>query len=454
MRKSGNIGRIAILVLLLLPGLLFSQERILHGVVKDEVTLKPVPGANIRINGSVTGTSTNAGGEFDLAVGSLPCGITVSCIGYEEGSFRVTGVPHGRVEFVLSSKAYRLKEVEIPSDKYTRVFHDRDYSVLDYELLGKNILLLVFRTNLNTSELVLLDREGDTLGRAALPDLPPASLYRDFLGNVHYIAKSGYAYQFTFNEKRGIPGFLHGIPADSLHRTFYGLIFPIGKRIYFEQVKQSGFRVVIGYYLKGTGRIVIRDYTSEKKMTEAADDQQFYAAWNTLIASQASQSGTAAGCAQSPKLGQYMNQFDQRAYRYEFYTMNYPVVKTPEDEILFFNFGDGNLERLDMDGNTRKIVPVTFHREGKNTSDTLTSGKTGWRWSSGILANQGNSEVYTSYLKNGMVRIHAIDTETGRLKRGTVLPLPFPEKIEIYNGEAFFLHKGEGENWEVVRCTL
>lgn len=62
--------------------------------------------------------------------------------------------------------------------------------------------------------------------------------------------------------------------------------------------------------------------------------------------------------------------------------------------------------------------------------------------------------MYTLYLKNDLVRIHRIDLETGQLKKGTILPLPYPEKIEIYNGEAYFLNKGMNENCKLAKCRL
>ena len=53
-----------------------------------------------------------------------------------------------------------------------------------------------------------------------------------------------------------------------------------------------------------------------------------------------------------------------------------------------------------------------------------------------------------------MYRLNRIDLETGKLKAGTILPFPFPEKIEIYDGEAFFINQGVNENRKLVKCRL
>ena len=56
-----------------------------------------------------------------------------------------------------------------------------------------------------------------------------------------------------------------------------------------------------------------------------------------------------------------------------------------------------------------------------------------------------------------MVRIRKIDMETGNLTKSYDLPFPFPEKIEIYKGDAYFLNKdagGEFEKWKLIKVKL
>lgn len=71
-----------------------------------------------------------------------------------------------------------------------------------------------------------------------------------------------------------------------------------------------------------------------------------------------------------------------------------------------------------------------------------------------ILVDQFNGNMFTAYIKAGMIRIHKVDAETGKINKGTVIPVSFPEKIEIYDGEAYFLNKGINENWKLAKCKL
>lgn len=102
-------------------------------------------------------------------------------------------------------------------------------------------------------------------------------------------------------------------------------------------------------------------------------------------------------------------------------------------------------------------VPISFHKDKILKSDTISTVRfsdSGWRWGNTILVDDFNCNVYTTYIKLGMVRINRVDLETGKLKSGTVIPFPFPEKIEIYNGEVYFINKGGNENWKLAKCEL
>lgn len=440
----------------------YSQGIVFKGLVKDEQSLKPIPEVNIRINGTTLGTATDHNGWFSVRIDTLPATLTFSCIGYQDERYDVSVSPGKRVEFLMRPKSYSLKEVNVTSTNYSFLFKNQDYSVLDYELMDDKVLLLVFRTLLKKSELILLNQVGDTVAVSSLPDIPPLRLYKDFLLNIHYFARSDYAYQVFFNKRYETLDVLYKTPVDSLEKIVSPFIFRISDRLYFQDSQSNGLGTTIGFYQKGTGKKIIRQYFNEKKANAIADDQVFYGKWNGLIASQippGDEEGllSAAKFAQSPKLGQYMNKFDTRAYKFEFYNMIYPVIRISDSLIAFFNFGDDRLELLDKDGKTIKSIPINFHKDDHSKSDAtgaINLSESGWRWGRMILTDQNNQNVYTTYHKNGMIRINRIDLTTGRLQKGTLIPLPFPEKMELYDGQAYFLNRGKDENWKLVKCQL
>ncbi len=128
--------------------------------------------------------------------------LTLSCVGYEPLHYDIDKIPGNPVELTLRQQASNLQEVDIKAIRFKYVFKDKSYSVLDYEIMGDNLLLLVFRYQLKNTELILLERGGDTLSIVPIPELKPLRLYKDFLTNIHYISTEKNAFQCVFNEKK------------------------------------------------------------------------------------------------------------------------------------------------------------------------------------------------------------------------------------------------------------
>jgi hypothetical protein len=436
-----------------------------RGIIRNELNSKPVPEANIRISGTNTGTFTDKNGRFSLSVTKLPSTIIISCIGYENCGYTIREFSGNPVELHIRPVIYNLKEVEVSSAKHEVIYQDRSFSVLDYELMDDNLLLIVFRNALKRSELLLLKRNGDTLAVTDPPALPPGKLYQDFLSNVHYYSKAGLTWQCYYNKEKRSLGFLDPIPADSLERHIKPFLFRISNRLYFQERIADGFGTKLGYYSRDKGKSYIKTCLNEKKISEYFDDQNFYLGWNsrtgTFNAMDSGQIGSPSEFDFSISVieGGSYGKNEIRAHRFEFYNMIFPLIKISGDSLAFFNFGSDLIEILDQDGKTARTVPINFHHEVsvKSRSDKINSLETsGWRWGTKIITDGSDQDIYTLFIKNGMVKISKINLLTGKPDEGTVLPFPFPEKIRIYKGEAYFLCKESGyqENWKLVKCRL
>ncbi|MEI7727910.1 MAG: hypothetical protein WCK09_22575, partial [Bacteroidota bacterium] len=389
-----------------------------------------------------------------------------TCIGYEPATFEITKIPGKTIEFQLRPKSYMLGEVDISARKYSFLFKDKDYSVFDYEISGDNLVLLVFKNQLKQSELVLLARNGDTLAISPLPEVPPAKLFKDFLANVHYLSKSEKAYQVFYDEQNSRIAFFHGKPLDSLLVFVKPFIFKIEERLYFQEPLAGGFGTAFGFYKKGSGKKYIKHVLNEKKLTEMGDDQMFYQNWNGNIGEE-NYFSKPSEYNEPPEFnfssgfssGKHFEENEARAHQVEFYKMIYPVFNIGENKIAFFNFACDTIEVLNLDGNILHSTPITFHEKQSAEADTTGPFKLSnadWRWGSKIMMDDYSREIYTVFLKNGMVKVQKVNPETGKLNNGTILPFPFPEKIQIYKGDAYFLVKSDGSNdkWKLVKCKI
>ena len=71
-----------IFALLIFASSAFSQN-ILHGVIRDSETDKPVAYANVYIKDTYVGTVSNDNGDFSLEIKKIPATVVVSYIGYK-----------------------------------------------------------------------------------------------------------------------------------------------------------------------------------------------------------------------------------------------------------------------------------------------------------------------------------------------------------------------------------
>lgn len=94
-----------------LPGA-FAQTTI-QGQVTDASTGDPLPQANLQIEGTYTGTITNAQGRYSLEIDSLPATVHVRYIGYETARLRVTEKTSPRRDVALQPTTVDMEEVVV-----------------------------------------------------------------------------------------------------------------------------------------------------------------------------------------------------------------------------------------------------------------------------------------------------------------------------------------------------
>lgn len=437
---SGNKRQIIcaffIQVFLLTIGLSsFSQTIIIHGIVKDNNSLKPIGNVNIKINGTNEGVSTDPDGRFSLPLTRTPVSLTLSCVGYEPLYYDIDKTPVKPIELILRQQSSNLQEVDIKAIRFKYVFKDKSFSVLDYEIMGDNLLLLVFRYQLKNTELILLERGGDTLSIVPIPELKPLRLYKDFLTNIHYISTEENAFQCAYNDIEKKIEFPYRTTYDTLVKMVKPFLFTVGDRLYFEEFTPGGFGKTIGFYDANHQKGYLRYISGETVQSKYFDDLKFNTLWNSNVSDR----------------GSFSND-DYRANKLQFYQkINAPLVKLADNNMAIFNFTDGVIEFMSGHGKVYRTMPIDFHKENENLLAGLFNviiPVSGWQWSGKIYVDAYYREVYTSYKKNGMVQIRKINLETGKLTNNYDVPFPFPEKIEIYKGDAYFLIKNDGGNFE------
>jgi len=85
----------------------YIQERI-SGTVTDSQSGETLPGVNVMVKGTTTGTSTDAGGNFDLIVESLQDTLVFSFVGYQTQEMAIDG--QTEINVALQSQAIAGEE--------------------------------------------------------------------------------------------------------------------------------------------------------------------------------------------------------------------------------------------------------------------------------------------------------------------------------------------------------
>jgi iron complex outermembrane recepter protein len=97
--------------LLLTSMVAFAQNREVTGLITDADSGSPVPGANVTIKGTTTGTATDANGKFSLSVPAGTNSLTISFVGY---ATQEVSIPESNyVAVSLAAGSNELEEVVI-----------------------------------------------------------------------------------------------------------------------------------------------------------------------------------------------------------------------------------------------------------------------------------------------------------------------------------------------------
>lgn len=120
---------------------LTAQQIILKGKVSDKLTVQPLAYANIRIAGTLSGTTATINGFFELRLAKGNYNLVVSSIGYISDTVSISLSSNKTVEILLSPTPVNLPEITVfpgenPAIEILRraieAKHDRDYKLNSY----------------------------------------------------------------------------------------------------------------------------------------------------------------------------------------------------------------------------------------------------------------------------------------------------------------------------------
>jgi hypothetical protein len=425
------------LLLLFLPHLLFSQTPAMRGVLLDRDTRNPVSNAHLRVRNTFHGSVSDRDGNFTLSLTKLPAVLEISCLGYESITLEVVTIMEKPVTLFLTPRSYNLNPVTISDKPAVALYKEEDYSVLDFDFLDNNLLLIVFRYQLNRSEIILMTTDGDTLQVVPVPASPPLRLYRDVLSNIHYITKKDVALQAVYDPVQNHLFFPFRTTYDTLRMFLGGYRFVVGDRLWFQEDSPRGFMTSIGYYSKSTGKMTLGAKIDAKGMRTFYKESWYY--HTTRLVPEPIDEYESRGV-----------DAEAIAYKHFFWKKGCgELFKVSDTSLAFFNFCGSRIEMMDGEGNLKADIPISFQMEKQNgfiaslTGSLAGSGE--WEWNRSLVQDAVFNHIYALFSNNGFIRLKYVDLTTGTLVPSGELPFEFPEKIKVFRGEVYFLYRGPGE---------
>ena len=219
------------------------DEYQISGQVTDASTGQPLPFVHVYLKSAMIGDVTDVDGNYSLTFNRVPDTLIISSIGFEKVKMPVKFLNNHHYYIPLNPKVQSLSEVVITSEPIQIVFKDEQYSVLDYELDGDDIFLLIFRNRRAISELLLISQYGDTLSRNDNLPGKPVALFKDCLDNIHFVSNE-WTWQIVRNKNK--IKFRYPNTTEKFIETFSDCVTSLGDNIFFKKYLLYG--MAIEYY--------------------------------------------------------------------------------------------------------------------------------------------------------------------------------------------------------------
>jgi len=418
----------------------------IRGSVYDVNTSAPLVNVTIRIKDKNLGAITNELGQFYILSDKLPVTLVISYIGFETQEYLVEFEPLQPISVKMHPKAELLKGVVVTSEKIDTVYHDRHYSVMDYELLTDGIILLIYRYTLNRSEIVFNDYEGKTI--ASMNTLPgkPLRLYKDCFKNIHVFTKTR-SYQVYF--EKGKIRLYPAVDLEWIINTMQYCKFFVGDKMYY---KETAFLNLINdyYYIDTTTKVkhLIHTVKDQGKIDFLNYNPENFSLLSGHSGPDLSdligQTGDKAILYQI-RFMEIEKRFNQMAY---FPPMFAPMLKLG-DTICIFNYPGSKIEFFNYNDSLINETEIDYHLSEKpdQIQTVIHSVSRKDKWQPEIYIDQKIRKVYSLFLNNnGTITLKEIDINTGKINLKMKIPFPYVSKINIDNGYVYFIYKGWGES--------
>jgi len=416
MKKILNIS-----MLLLIAINCFSQKIKFDAFVKDAFTLCPVKNANISIEGSSMGTTTNEAGFFSLILPKDTTNLIITHINYKKEIY-ITALQKTANQILLTPQITELKTVNIQSYPIRNITKKLAVYVIDYLFVENKILLLVYHhKKINDIRLLLIDYAANVLLEKKINQAE--ELYIDCFDNIYYLSKNE---AIKIDIKPTEIAILSTIPLIDFNTYNKAIDFKINDNIYFHTFHYHGFVMKLHC-------INLFDEENEKRTIRTIADSSkidiFESEFNFFYYAKRAQSYGMSVTSVYKNLNLLRNYqpLDWEDIHGRFSPLKTTVIRL-KDNICVFNTTTSTIEIYTSEGRIIHTLTALFIRDKNYT------GK--------IISDESEKKLYAIYKEQSKIQLKEIDIVSGSLKAQINFPdFPFIDNIKIKGNHVYFLYK-------------
>lgn len=400
--------------LYLIPSLLFAQAN--HVVVKgtiSDVFHNPIAYTTIQSVGTTEGTIADSKGNYIVVI-KVPAILKASFVGYKSSYRKIESKPGEdtmQVNFVLEVDSAQLLQVTIASS-YKPELVTEARTLKDFDISHGRLVLLY--QHAHGDQVLMYDTGNKRLGASQLP-FHTDTLLRNEHSDIYFTdADSVYFLHYDYVSNRFEPF--------SLSKSYYSTFEPVKayNNPYYYYEKKGFMNAGVMYWTynllnKKENNMYV--YVNSKMLEENIQTQEdkiamedsFFATWSPI-----GHNATARGFLGSARNLSMMS--------LDFYSK----VLVANDSIYIFNFDNDSFNVYDKENRLKRQLPILFHQKKMGISKEE------------IIEDDNKGRCYFTYQMNGIAYIQLLDLNTGEVLRTQSLKYPFPEKIRIMDGYAYY----------------
>ncbi|MGZ4047898.1 MAG: carboxypeptidase-like regulatory domain-containing protein [Bacteroidia bacterium] len=415
----------------------FAQD--FKGIVISKNTQKPVSGCLVIVKGTTINSITDEKGNFSI---SFPSGkqnnsFVFTILGYNTAEYDLSS--YKKDTFYITQKEIQLKEVTVSSNKKNILNPKNAESILDFDLLNDNLVILIAGTSKNN--LRLMDETGTVLSNLKV-DRHSETLMHDCIGNLHLISTDT-AWQVFYNYIS--LNILKSYPKSLFESVLGNCVCMNNKNYYFQNKTYRNLRTDYFYYNeneKGVKHDLVKFQDSSKIKSFETDYSLEYfldirrQSHNTM----------------------YSEPVDSIIKHLEQYRTELPL-----DWKYRCWLGEVETQMIKIDSNSFIInfTDSTIYSVAKNNEVKYLSKLPGLKNKkilSKIYVDDDYMETYLIAFAENKLTFIKIDLTTGKeLSQTAILNMPFlPKKIIINSGSAYFIQKNlaDEQSYKIIKYYL